>query len=589
MDRINYWTRRATRRRFLGSSGALGAGAAGLALVGCGDDDSGGADTGRAGLATPTAGANATPTPVDPFANAKKGGTYKITSTGDAPTIDPYGNLSFLTKGTAAYIYSRLYRYKAGPGIKPADVRPIPDLAQSAETSPDGMKWTIKLRPGVKFHNIPPVNGRVVTADDMKYSWGRATEDKNTNRTQLSFVDKVEYPDATTVVFTLKAPNVVFLDVLADANLLWIMPAEADGKFDPNKIMIGTGPWVWDSYQPSVSFKVKKNADWFEKGFPLMDAVEVAIIPEYATRLAQFLAGNTDAEGINAADLVDTKKQIKDIQLFGTVAQQNNYIFFDPDPGSPWAKDDRVRLAVSMAQDRDAITDLVYDNKKLKAAGIDVQGPWNNLIPAGMTRFWLDPQGKDHGDSAKYFKYDVAEAKKLLSAAGFPNGFETIYQYTANRYGKGFNDAAEASQSFLTAIGIKTTTDVQDYSSKYITQTFTGNFKGIAFGLETPFPEGGSYPTRLFTDNPNNRGRIKDATLLKLTNDQQLEANEEKRKQIFWEMQRYHATKMYYIPSQVGAGTGWAGYQPGMRNAVEFQTTGYGGPTETYPFRWKNA
>jgi len=206
--------------------------------------------------------------------------------------------------------------------------------------------------------------------------------------------------------------------------------------------------------------------------------------------------------------------------------------------------------------------------------------------PAGETRWWVDPKGKDQGDSAKYFKYDPAEAKKLLAAAGFPDGFSTTYQYTANRYGKLFNDIAEAQINYLNQIGIKTTTDVQDYSSKYITQTFLGNFKGIAFGYETPFPEAGSYLTRFFTEDPNNHSKVKDATMTKLAQDQAIEANEEKRKAIFKEAQIKNAESMFYVPSVAGAGSGWTGSQPNIKG-TEYRVKGYGQGTEEYVYRWK--
>ena len=206
-DETNYWARRASRRRFLGTGVAAGAGVAGLALVGCGDDDDAGG--GGSSLATPTtaAGAQATAAPADPFASAKRGGTYKLDSSGDPPTLDPYGNLSFLTKGHAAWHYSRLFKYQTGPGIAPLSVKPIPDIAASAESSPDGLKWTVKLRQDVKFHNVAPVNGRQVTTDDVKFSWGRLNAPTTQNRSQVAFVDKVEYPDKATIVFSLKSPN----------------------------------------------------------------------------------------------------------------------------------------------------------------------------------------------------------------------------------------------------------------------------------------------------------------------------------------------------------------------------------------------
>ncbi len=585
-DRSNYWSRRTNRRRLLGSAGAAGAGMAALGLVGCGGGSSG--DNGANSLATPTTSAKASAT-VDPFAGAKKGGTLNITSVAEPPTIDPFGNLSYTTKGLAAYVYSRLYMYKALPGVKGSDVKPTPDGAESAEVTPDNLKWTIKLRKNLNFHNVAPVNGRAVTTDDVKFSYGRATAPTNANASRLtSVVDKVEYPDASTIVMTLKAPYAPFLDLMADTNVLFIMPTESDGKFDPAKTMIGSGPWVFQSYTPSIGFKWNRNPNWWNTGFPLLDSINNAIIPDYPTRLAQFLAGNTDAEGPVADDLVVVKNQIKDVQFYGSLAQLDNWIYFDPDPNSPWAKDERVRQAISMAQDRDALTDLAYNIKKLKAAGLDVSGPWNNIIPAGMTRFWLDPQSKEQGDSAQFFKNDVANAKKLLAAAGYPDGFSTNYVYSANAYGKAFNDMAEAALAYINAIGIKTTTDVQDYPSKYITQTFQGNFKGIAFGLETPFPEAGGYPQRLFLDNPNNHSKIKDQQLIDLTKKQQVEMDETRRKAIFAQIQQVNAQHMYYIPMQYGAGTTWAAYQPWMKNSMEFHTTGYGGATEVTPYIWKN-
>ncbi|HEX6032361.1 MAG TPA: ABC transporter substrate-binding protein, partial [Tepidiformaceae bacterium] len=250
----DYWTRwhatRSNRRRFLGGAAVTGVGAASLALVGCGDDDDD-----DVGLATPTPGANASPTVADPFKDAKKGGTYKIDSTGDPPTLDPYGNLSFLTKGFAAAHYSRLYKYKTGPGIAPLSVRPTPDIVEGHEVTPDGLTWTMKLRAGLKFANVAPVNGRAVTTtEDVKFSWGRLTAETTQNRSQVSFVDKVEFPDAQTIKWTLKTPNAAFLDTLADTNLLFIMPTESDGGFDPAQKAIGSGPWILDEYTPSVRF-----------------------------------------------------------------------------------------------------------------------------------------------------------------------------------------------------------------------------------------------------------------------------------------------------------------------------------------------
>jgi peptide/nickel transport system substrate-binding protein len=586
----NYWRERRSRRRFLGGAVAAGAGASALALVGCGDDDD---DDSPDQLATPTAGANATATPVDPLAGAKKNsGVLKLDTTGDAPTLDPYGNISFLTKGNAAYHYSRLFAYKAGPGIAYGSVRPTPDAAQSAESTPDGLKWTVKLRNNVKFHEIAPVNGRLMNSEDVKLTWERATSPTSTNKPTLP-VDKVEYPDANTIVFSLKTPTATFLDDLADTNVLFIMPKEAfNGGFDPAKISIGSGPWVWKSYEPTVKKIVTRHPNWHlgvQSGAPFFDSIEVAIIPEYANRLAQFKAGNTDVSGINGEDLPDLIKQIPNARIEARTGPTLSFTFFDPEGISTGVfKDPRVRQAISMSYDRNALMELGYNVKKLRDAGLKVETKWHNLIPAGETAWWVDPTSSAMGDAAKYFKYDPTAAKQLLSAAGFANGLDAgTYQYTANRYGKLFNDIAEANIPFQQAIGVRTTTDVQDYASKYITQTFLGNFKGIAFGYETPFPEAGSYLTRFFTDNPTNHSKIKDPEMEALAKAAQVELSEEKRKQIFADIQKKNAEKMYYIPNVAGAGTGWAAAQPYMRNYPEFVTKAYGAPAETYPFWYR--
>ena len=107
-----------------------------------------------------------------------------------------------------------------------------------------------------------------------------------------------------------------------------------------------------------------------------------------------------------------------------------------------------------MCQDRDALLDLSYNVKKLQAAGLSPATSWNNVIPAGFARWWLDPQSADQGDSAKYFKYTPDEAKKLLTAAG-ADGATFDYHYSPTVYGTTFTNIAEAIGNYMQAIGLK--------------------------------------------------------------------------------------------------------------------------------------
>jgi peptide/nickel transport system substrate-binding protein len=484
-------------------------------------------------------------------------------------------------------VYGRLFKFKGGPGIRGNDANPTGDIAESAEPTPDGLTWTVKIRPNAKFHNVAPVNGREVTTDDVKFSWERATGEKGINRTSFDFIEKAEFVDPKTIVFSLKEPNAAFLEVLADLNLLWIMPREADGRFDTATTAVGSGPWIMESYTPSVGFKFRRNPEWNETGFPLLDGVNLTIVKEYATGLAQFQSGSLDLYGINAKDIVSLKRQMPQTQLSGELGIGLNQFYFDGVPTAPW-RDPRVRQAISMALDRDALLDLAYNVKELRDGGLEVDAPWNNVVPAGHTRFWLDPKSDSHGESGRYFRHDPAEAKKLLAAAGFPNGFDAKYQYSVNVYGAIHNLVAEASAEFLNQIGVKTTIEAQDYNAKYYTQTYRGQFEGIAFGPETSFPEAGSYPIRQFTPNPLNKSRASDPMLEKLARDQQRELNEDKRRDIFYEIQKAHAAQMYLVPSSYGGGVAWSGHQPWLKNSLDFRTpVGYANGGEQFPYWWK--
>jgi peptide/nickel transport system substrate-binding protein len=587
----NYWNRtfrhRVSRRGVLRGAGVAGAGLAGAALIGCGDDDD---DDDGGGTSTPTAtatsGGSATPVPTaaDPFANVKRGGTWRVNRAGDPPTIDAYGNLSFEAKTVSLYAHSRLYKIGARADINPNAALPEPDAAESAETE-DGQTWTIKLKQGIKFHNKAPVNGKELTTDDVMFSWGKLTAPESPNVSMVSHVDKFEAVDDYTINVELNAPSATFRDLLADANVLHIQPTEADGGYDPRTDMIGSGPWVFEEYQPSQSIKYSKNPEWFVEGKPFMDGVELIITPEYQTRLSQFKAAQTTAAGINANDVLGLQGEQGDVQWRGLQPALLSFVYFskpERDPDAPW-QDPMFRQALSMTLDRDALTDLGYNVTELKEAGLDVIETWSNLIPAGFTRWWLDPQSARQGESAKYFEYNPEEAMKIFAANGW-DGTSFKWQYTTNRYGSTFNSIAEAMGNYFLEAGLNPETEGQDYSSVYITQTFRSEFNGIAFGYETPFPEVGGYFPRMFGDDPANHSRISDPVMDEIAAKQAVELDEETRRELIYDAQVHNMEMGYYIPSQAGAGTGWTAYRPEVRGIV--QTRSYGAGTETDPNFW---
>ena len=129
-----------------------------------------------------------------------------------------------------SFAYSRLVRVKAGSSVTPG-TQPIEgDLADSWDSKGETV-YVFKLRKGVRWHPKPPVNGRELTAEDVKYTCDRfLTMKGNGNRAILEMVDKVEAPDKYTVKFTLKEPNAWFVDRLASTST-WIIAKECVEKY----------------------------------------------------------------------------------------------------------------------------------------------------------------------------------------------------------------------------------------------------------------------------------------------------------------------------------------------------------------------
>ncbi len=578
---------RVSRRGVLRGATLGGAGLAGAALIGCGGDD----EDGENRLTTPPAGGTTPPTTPtqgatdDPFGNIRRGGRLVATATSDPSAINPYASASFTAKGIASYVYSRFYKIAARPDENPYSVGVEEDLAESAE-SDDAQNWVVRLKQGVQFHDVPPVSGREVTADDVVASWEALSAEASASRNQVSDWESLEAVDDYTVNVRLTGPSGTFTTDLADTNKLIIMPREAfDGGFDPATNMIGSGPWIMDQYQSGVGFRFSRNPEYWDEPKPFVDGLDLNIIPEYANRLAQFRAGNTHLEGITAEDVLELRSENEDVQWRGLLPALLSFIYFsseEMDPQAPW-RDDRFRKAVSMTQDRDTLTELGYNVRELQDAGLDVSILWNNLIPAGWGVWWLDPQGPDMGDTAQFFQFNLDEAQSLLDAVGYA-GEEIVYQFPNDIYGATFNRIAEAIGNYLVEGGVNVRVQTQAYTAQYFPQTFAGNFNGIAFGYETPFPEVGGYFPRMFGDDPNNHSRISDPEITDLDRRQRVETDEEARRELVHEIQRINAENMYYVPNQAGAGTGWTGYQPQVRGIQ--QTRGYGVATEAYPEFW---
>jgi peptide/nickel transport system substrate-binding protein len=573
----NYWSKltsqRLSRRRALAATGVTATAAALLAACGGGGKSSGSGGGDKSSLVAQ---------PVDTLKQAKRTSTLKSRNFADPASLDVTTPNNPITPFYDA-VYNCLVVFQPGY-MKPTENVVAPDLAESWETSPDGLQITLKLRQGVKWHNKPPVNGRPMDMDDVMASWQRYST-KFSGRVGVVNSANPDAPvlsltaaDSKTLVMKLKEPLVYVLNlfVMSGASGPITMPKETDSTFDPRADMIGTGPWVLTNYKPSVEVSLKRNPEYYDRDWALVDQIDMPIISEYATALSQLKAGNLHIFGPNTNTLVRPEDIVplkqdepriavyqSDLALTPSGATQN--FGWLPAGKSPFL-DERVRQAVSLSIDRDLFLDTVFNVSKFQSQGLPVATRWSTALIPTYEGWWLDPKGKDFGPNAKYYQHDVAEAKKLLAAAGYPNGFEIIssapgIEYPPSKYGELINGMAGEA-------GIKVSQRILDYLKDYIPNYRDGHgqYEGWSYTSTAGGTSGTSPVGALAIEYWSKGGAAFKGFSLSGKNDQsgdpqvdailekaRVEQDTERRRALIFDLQRYLAKAVYGLASPGGA------------------------------------
>src|SRR5215813_11503988 len=475
----------------------------------------------------------------------KYGGLVRMAER-EPPSLDPHLNISFLTHNAASLIYNGLVRLPyVSEQENDADLTIHPDLAERWEYL-DDKTLVFYLRKGVKFHNKPPVNGREVKAQDVKYSLERFAA-KSGFRARFDDVDHVEVVDDYTVKIVTKYPFAPLLVNLASPSYNFIFPKEAEDKYgDFNKVeaAIGTGPFILERYERGVQLVFKRNPDYYIKGLPYVDGIEWQITPNDAARVALLRTGKVDfvhntglLAGEEAIPLQKTNPELKYFKY-----QSLNWgMFYMRTDQSPF-NDVRVRRALSLAINRPMWMETLDFGE-----GCLVTGP----IPCALPEWRLDPKELDPAKAKYLAGFDREEAKRLLTEAGYAKGFTTpMYHHPG--YTTPWPSRFELAVDELSKVGIKVELKPQEYGD-YISTTFLGKFEKLAMGPITPFLEVDDYLYGVFyPGQPNNRSRVDDAELKAMLLAQRRELDPEKRKRLVLDIQRYVADKAYYVYVPIG-------------------------------------
>src|SRR5437773_8049048 len=351
----------------------------------------------------------------------KRGGVFRIRGEDATTGFDPHLSTNHHRISTnLSFTHSRLVKVRAGASVVPGTLPIEPDLAESW-IQPSDRTYVFKLRKGVRWHSKAPVNGRELTADDVKYTYERfLTVKGNPSRSMLGLVEKIDAPARYTVLLARSEPFGWFLDYLA-TTVMWVVAPEAVERFGDLRraeACIGTGPWMLERYEPNVRLTFVRNPNYFPPGLPHTDGIEVTIDEDPSSRLAAWLAGRYDfapeyGQCVRRLDL-DVARRRKPalktqdfIVLFGGITMMK----LDREP----FRDVRVRRALALASNW-------KEGLETNAWSLGNGAP-NPTIPAAL-REWTIPITQLTPEGRRLYDQDLSAAKRLLAQAGFPTGLK---------------------------------------------------------------------------------------------------------------------------------------------------------------------
>ena len=460
-DATTNWRSKLTRRQVLQAGLKAGVGAAALTAIGLSGTTSlppGSRAEARHGGAVQRGGQA-----VAPFV-----GPYS----GNPPTFDPYENLSYRTQIPSGYHYSRLIRpVSAGPGVSPIDSSHYQaDLASVPET-PDSQTYIFELNQGAHWHQVDPLNGRRVSTDDVKLSYERYQELSANASRWNSHVEGLT-AQAHTVTVRTREPFAPFLTLVGSAQDLWILPQETvdDGTIAVRPV--GSGGWIFDSFEPDVLIRWRRNPYWHGAGrerLPILDLMTVTMNGDSNVIVADLGDGDLDFSQLSPALYESARTAAPDAQFVFTPNTVPGGFYFNFSI-PPW-NDVRVRQALSLALDRDAVLQQVDPTG---------HGAWQTGL-AQFEPYWLDPKdlasfGHSYNGmpSGSLFHRDLPSARQLLDAAGYPDGVQAVLHGTAD-YGASVVNFYEACAVSVADAGFKFEFFFKEYAA-YIASIFRGNF-----------------------------------------------------------------------------------------------------------------
>jgi len=309
-----------------------------------------------------------------------------------------------------------------------------PGLATSWEELDEGLRLRFHLRTGVKFHN-----GEDFNAAAVKFTFDRLLGEigaKGPQQFNYRSIARVEVIDDHTVDFHLSEQDPVLITKLAGYGAMIVPPKyiQAEGEENFNTKPVGTGPFKVVDYRPRIDVTMAANPDYWA-GAPNLSELEFRFISEPATAIAELQAGRVDVATTVPVGMIATIENSKNAKVMTTASPRVDALRFNTRDGI--TKDVRVRRALIMAVDRQAIIDAILMGKAAPIASFQ-----------SVLSFGNDPE-------LQPYPYDPEAAKALLKEAGVKDGAPVQIDVRGND--ATFIEVAQAVASYLDMVGIKAT------------------------------------------------------------------------------------------------------------------------------------
>ncbi|GAB6277527.1 MAG: glutathione ABC transporter substrate-binding protein GsiB [Rectinema sp.] len=371
----------------------------------------------------------------------------------------------------------------------------IPLLAESYTYNDSATEFTFKLRKGITFQDGAPFNAKAV-----KVNIDRLMTGKYVRSSLMDPVKELKIIDDYTVKFLLKQPFGAFLNALAHPGALMLSPAALEKYGDDiGSHPVGTGPFMFQEWVSGSYVLIKKNPNYW-RGTVKVDSIKFVPIPENGSRVAMLRAGQAQYIYPMPAELLKLVENDPNIDVIKQPSIIERYLIFNTK--SKVLSDERVRQAINYALDKKAIINIAWGGAATEA---------DSIFPAALPFF------KKEGP----WPYDLAKAKELMKAAGYPNGFKVIF-LTPNASAR--LRATQMVQQQLQAIGITGEIQSMDIASFYDMLSknksdTVGDQAFIAFGGWSSSTGDADWATRpllsteAFPPNMSNYGFFEDKTV----------------------------------------------------------------------------